>query len=528
MKDLRWKAAMDKEISQMYEKCVFELTDLPPGKQPIHSIWVLKEKEHDITKATELKARLVLDGRQQQFGRDYDRTYAPTPSMESTKMLAAIRTERNMLISQIDFKGAFLNSLMDKEIYIYQPRGFEVKGLEGKVIKLNRALYGSCQASYLYNADLHKLLVGKCQMIQCPFDPSVYKKVTPRGLILAEFHTDDGKIYADQACAQDVAILLDIIESTYPITRKDNVEVFLGIRIDFNDTTTSLDQIAYLQTILDDFQETTEMKSAPWDVKEDQRFDDEAPMTDADRVFMKTRNYYSLIGKVQYLVHTRPDIAYYVNKLARYCTKARPVHWKAAQSLLAYLRQTIDYKLTFTRGEPSGIAGLPNDPLGMTCYSDADHAGDRGNCRSTSGAAIIISGGAVLAKSKRQSTVADSTTAAEIIALYSLTKQVMWIRNMLVWCGYPRELPSVMGCDNGPAVRNCEDGAGREKTRHLDIKYCFIRDVCRRGLVQVRQVDTTVNVADILTKPLRARLFYQHVRALGMIKGSANRNGKVE
>jgi hypothetical protein len=188
---------------------------------------------------------------------------------------------------------------------------------------------------------------------------------------------------------------------------------------------------------------------------------------------MKARNYYSLIGKFQYLVHTCPDIAYYENKLARYCTKARPAHWKAAQGLLAYLRQTIDYRLTYTRGESSGIAGLPNDPLGVTCYADADHAGDRGTCRSTSGAVIIISGGAVLAKSKRQTTVADSTTAAEINALYSLAKQVMWTRNMLIWCGYPRDLPSVMGCDNGPGVRNCEEGAGREKTKHLDIKYSF-------------------------------------------------------
>jgi hypothetical protein len=522
IKDPRWKAAMDKEIAQMYEKSVFELTDCPPEVQPIQSIWVLKEKEHDITKAVEYKARLVLDGRQQIFGRDYDKTYAPTPSMEATKILAAIRTERNMKSYQIDFKGAFLNSLMDYLIYIYQPKGFEVKGLESKVIKINRALYGSCQASYLWNADLHKLLIEECGMLQCPFDPCVYKKDTPNGLILAEFHTDDGKIYADRTCDADVEMLLGVIAAKYPITRKDDVDVFLGIRIDYNASTTSLDQQAYLQSILADFQETTEERSVPWDVKSDQSFDNEAEITDAERAFMKTRNYYSLVGKFQYLVHTRPDISYYVNKLARYCTKARPVHWKAAQGLLAYLRQTVDYKLTFTRGEGSGVAGLPNDPLGMSCYSDADHAGDRGTCRSTSGVAIIINGGAVLAKSKRQATVADSTTAAEIIALYSLTKQVMWVRNMLEWCGYPRRLPSIMGCDNGPAVRNCEDGAGREKTKHMDIKYCFIRDVCRRGLVQVKQIESGENVADVLTKPLRARLHHKHARALGMIKGSAN------
>jgi hypothetical protein len=522
VKDPRWKAAMDKEIAQMYKKCVFELTDLPAGVRPIQSIWVLKENKHNITKAVEFKARLVLDGRQQKYGRDYDKTYAPTPSMESTKILAAIRTERNMRSYQIDFRGAFLNSDMDKVIYMSQPRGFEVKGMESKVIKVNKALYGACQASFLWNADLHKLLVNDCGMTQCPFDPCLYMKKTPRGLILAEFYADDGKMYADQACHEDIDAILQIIGSKYPITRKDDVDVFLSIRIDYNDTTTSLDQIAYLQSIIDEFQEITAMRSVPWDVSDDRGLDVEGDLTDAERVFMQSRSYYSLIGKFQYLVHTRPDISYYVNKLARYCTNARPVHWKAAQGLLAYLRQTIDYRLTFTKGEASGIGGLPNDPLGMSCYSDSDHAGDCGTCRSTSGTAIIISGGAVLAKSKRQATVADSTTAAEIIALYTLTKQVMWVRNMLVWCGYLREAPSIMGCDIGPAVKNCEDGAALDRTKHMDIKYCFIRDVCRRGLARVRQIDTTENVADVLTKPLRGRLFHKHVRALGMIKGSAN------
>jgi hypothetical protein len=323
----------------MYEKGVFELSDRPAGVKPIQSIWVIKEKEHDITKAVEFKARLVLDGRQQQYGRDYDKTYAPTPSMESTKILAAIRTERNMKSYQIDFRGAFLNSNMDYDIYMYQPLGFQVRGMESKVIKVNKALYGSCQASFLWNSDLHELLVNECDMTQCPFDPCVYKKVTSPGLILAEFHTDDGKIYADRTCESDVKDLLRIIGNKYPITRKDDVDVFLGIRIDYNDSTTTLDQLAYLKSILDDFQEITEMRSVPWDVKDDQNFDLESDRTESEPAYMQTRNYYSPIGKFQYLVHTRPDISNYVNKLARYCTKARPIHWKADQGLLAYVRQ---------------------------------------------------------------------------------------------------------------------------------------------------------------------------------------------
>jgi hypothetical protein len=77
-----------------------------------------------------------------------------------------------------------------------------------------------------------------------------------------------------------------------------------------------------------------------------------------------------------------------------------------------------------------------------------------------------------------------------------------------------------MACNNSTAVRNCEDGAAREKTKHLDIKYCFIRDVCRRGLVNVEWIGTKAMVDGALTKPLRGHIFYGHTRSLGMIKGS--------
>jgi hypothetical protein len=130
--------------------------------------------------------------------------------------------------------------------------------------------------------------------------------------------------------------------------------------------TTTLDQLAYGKSILDEFQQTTEMRSVPWDVKDDQSFDLDDDQAKLERAYMPTQNYFSLLGKFQYLVHTCPDTSYHLNTSARYCTNACPTHWKAAQGLLAYLRQTIDYSLTFTRGEVSTVCGLPNDP--SSCF----------------------------------------------------------------------------------------------------------------------------------------------------------------
>jgi hypothetical protein len=132
----------------------------------------------------------------------------------------------------------------------------------------------------------------------------------------------------------------------------------------------------------------------------------------------------------------------------------------------------------------------------------------------------MIGGGIVVASSKRQTTVADSTTAAETIALYSLVKEVLWVRNMLGWTGYKQVAPTTLWCDNNSTVRNSGEGAERNKTKHMDIKYMFIRDMVRQGLVSVRHIGTSSMVADALTKGLGWIRFEEHVRRMGLMKGS--------
>jgi hypothetical protein len=201
--------------------------------------------------------------------------------------------------------------------------------------------------------------------------------------------------------------------------------------------------------------------------------------------------------------------------LARKCQKPRIIHWKAAQRLLSYLRNTIDIKLVFRKQQEAG-----ENPLNVECSSDADFAGDRETRRSTSGNVITVCGAAIHASSKRQPTVADSTVAAEIISLYSQVKTSVWLRNLLDWIGYHQIVPMVIYCDNMGAIRNCEDGAERHHTKHMDIKYMFIRDIVQQGLVQIRYQRTENMVADLLTKPLRRNKFEHGRKLLGLMKGS--------
>ena len=86
--------------------------------------------------------------------------------------------------------------------------------------------------------------------------------------------------------------------------------------------------------------------------------------------------------------------------------------------------------------------------------------------------------------------MADLTVAAETIAVHSLVKEIMWLRNFLEWLGYPQQSPTSLWCDNMGAVQNCEDGADHHKTKHLDIKYMFIREAARNGLVKIKHIGT--------------------------------------
>ena len=521
LNDENWRQAMKKEDQQMKDMGVYELVPPPPDKQILNSLWVLITKKDDDTGEEELKARWVVNGSKQIQGDTYDKAFAATPSMASYKTLLAIRTQRNMKTIHIDWSGAHLNSIQDYEVYVKQPRGFEEPGKEHWVRKLLKACYGEKQAAYLWELCRDSFLIDICGFERCPYDPCTFIKRFGEKYIICDVHADDAPFFFDQGIDAEMDTVIKLLQSRFKIKIQPRLQKHLAMRVDYGDDWTSVDQEAYCLSILDTFQEDPLDKcNTPWSTEIDEEFDKELDPNSQDTIYMRSRDYWGLVGKLQYLVNTRPDIGYTVSKLARKCARPRIVHWKAAQRALAYLRATSDMKLVFRKGEKFEPIIATNDELGTACYSDADFAGDKETRRSTTGIAIILCGATILASSKRQSVVADSTVAAETIALHSLVKEAVWLRNFLSWVGYTQKEPTKLYCDNRGAVRNCEDGAERHKTKHLDVKYMFIRDVVRQGLVRIKHIGTDHMVADILTKGLRRHRFEACRKGLGLMKGS--------
>ncbi len=210
-----------------------------------------------------------------------------------------------------------------------------------------------------------------------------------------------------------------------------------------------------------------------------------------DEEAMEQQQYQSLVGSLMYLsVCTRPDIAYAVSYLARFCSKPNRSHWTAAKRVLRYLKGTTDYGICFMKSESDKCIG----------FSDADWAGDQQDRTSTSGYLYKLAGGPVSWKSQRQGCVALSTAEAEYMALSCAAQETIWLRRLLFELGCELEGPTVLMEDNQSSIAMANNPQFHGRAKHIDIRHHFIREKVSQGDVTLTYCPTGDMVADMLTK----------------------------
>ena len=213
-------------------------------------------------------------------------------------------------------------------------------------------------------------------------------------------------------------------------------------------------------------------------------------------------------GRTALSIHqTRPDIAFAVSNIARYCGTPKETHWKAVKRILRYLRGTSSLGLKYTRQE-SGLLCLG--------YADADWAGSVDDRKSTSGYVFQTSGAAVSWRRSKQSCVALSTAEAEYVALAGASQEAVWLNGLAgELCGIAMPPVTLME-DNQSAIAIAHNPQFHGKTKHVDIKYHYVRSQVESGNICLRYCPTEDMVADVLTKSLPAPLFTRLRRALGI------------
>lgn len=180
---------------------------------------------------------------------------------------------------------------------------------------------------------------------------------------------------------------------------------------------------------------------------------------------------------------------------------------KAVKRIIRYLKGTINYGIE-CGGQASSVT--------LQGYTDSDHARDIDTRRSTSGYAFMMNGGIVTWKSYLQKTVALSTAEAEYMAASDGTKEAIWLRQLLKDVGYEQTESTPLMIDNQSAIILTKNAEFHQRTKYIDVRYHFIRDHVKDGIIKTMYVSTDDQLADVLTKPLPAKKFEANIRSFGM------------
>jgi hypothetical protein len=210
--------------------------------------------------------------------------------------------------------------------------------------------------------------------------------------------------------------------------------------------------------------------------------------------------YRSVVGGLQYLTLTRPDLSFAVNKVCQFIQNPTDAHWSAVNRILRYIKGTLDHGLQIQRSTSTMISG----------FSDADWVGCPDDRRSTSGFAVFLGGNLVSWSSRKQVTVSRSSTEAEYKAIANVTAELIWIQSLMKELGVFLHKAPRLWCDNIGATYLTSNPVFHGRTKHMEVDFHFVREQVARKAMEVRIISSKDQLADVLTKPLSRAPFIKN------------------
>jgi len=505
---LQWEKAILEELATLEAAGTWVLEEPPPGANIIGSKWVFKAKKDAAGIIARFKARLVAQGFSQIDGVDYDDTYAPVARLPASRAIIAMANRLNLELHQVDIKGAYLNGeLNDNEVlYMQHPPGYRARDAGGRVLRLKKTLYGLKQSGRRWYQKLSSIF-DTLNFSKCSVDQAVFYKLdkAKNEITVVAVHVDDCTIAASN---------LTLIEE-FKAGLRQHVEVtdlgelhwMLGVEIkrDRQAGTIHLSQRAYIDSILKRYNfDDLKPLSSPMD-SSIRLTSEQSPATTAEHAVMRDKPYREAVGALNWAaLTTRPDIAFAVATVARFAANPGIPHWEAVKRIYRYLAGTRNLWLTY--GETRRV---------LEGYADADGsmAEDR---RAITGYAFLIDGGAVSWSSKRQEIVSLSTTESEYVAATHGMKEALWLRSLLSEVFGPIKPPTTLFSDNQAAIALTRDHQYHARTKHIDVRYHFIRWVIEQGSLRLIYCPTDDMVADALTKALPSAKVKHFAAGLGL------------
>ncbi|RVW36460.1 Retrovirus-related Pol polyprotein from transposon TNT 1-94 [Vitis vinifera] len=429
-------------------------------------------------------ARLVAKGFTQEYGIDYEETFAPVAHISSVRALLAVAAARKWDLFQMDVKNAFLNGDLSEEVYMQPPPGLSVES--NKVCHLRRALYGLKQAPRAWFAKFNSTIF-RLGYTASPYDSALFLRRTDKDTILLLLYVDDMIITGDDLSG--IQELKDFLSQQFEMKDLGHLNYFLGLEITHSIDGLYITQAKYAFDLLS--------QAGLIDSKTvDTSVELNAHLTPSGGKPLSNPSLYRrLVGSLVYLTVTRPDISYVVHQVSQYLSAPRSTHYAAVLRILRYLKGTFFHGLFYSA----------QSPLVLRAFSDADWAGDLTDRRFTTGYCFLLGFSLISWKSKKQTFVARSSTEAEYRAFADTTSELLWLRWLLKDLGVSTSSATPLYCDNQSAIHIAHNDVFHERTKHIEIDCHFIRYHLVHGALKLFSVSSKDQFADIFTKSLPKR-----------------------
>lgn len=494
----KWREAMKMEIKAIEENETWELMTLPEGAKKIGVKWVFKTKLNENGEVDKFKARLVAKGYSQKQGIDYSEVFAPVARWDTIRVILALAAQKGWCVYQLDVKSAFLHGELNEDVFIDQPQGFERKGDKHKVYKLKKALYGLKQAPRAWYSRIEGYFI-KEGFEKCYCEHTLFVKTENGGNILIVSLYVDDLIFTGNNEDMFVKFKQSMMKE-FAMTDLGKMKYFLGVEVTQNEKGIFINQRKYAHEVLERFG-MSNSNSVKNPIVPGIKLSKNGGGTAVDSTRFK-----QVVGSLMYLTATRPDLMFSVSLISRYMERPTQLHLHVAKRILRYLKGTTELGIAYRRGQGESLIG----------FADSDYAGDIDDRKSTSGYTFMLGTGAVSWSSKKQPVVSLSTTEAEFIAAAYCACQGVWLRRVLERIGHVQSKSTTIYCDNSSAIKLSKNPVMHGRSKHIDVRFHFLRDLTKEGVVELVHCNTQEQVSDIMTKPLKLESFLKLRGMLGL------------
>ncbi|XP_034684182.1 uncharacterized mitochondrial protein AtMg00810-like [Vitis riparia] len=369
-----------------------------------------------------------------------------------------------------------------------QPPGYFDTQFPNRVCRLKKALYGLKQAPRAWFQRLSSTLL-QWGFNMSRTDSSMFLHFGQTTTLIVLVYVDDIIITGNSST--QISSFIAKLDSVFALRDLGQLSFFLGIEVSYNEGSMNLSQTKYISDLLHrtEMFDTKPAKTPGVVGKNLFKFDGD-PMADVT-------HYRSVVGALQYVTLTRPDIAFVVNKACQFMQQPTTAYWLLVKRILRYLRGTMQ----------DGLLLSPSSNLTIEGFTDADWGAHLDDRHSSSGYLIYLRGNLVSWSSTKQKVVSRSSAEFEYRGLVFATAEIVWMQVLLQELCVSIPTIPLLWYDNISAYHMAKNPMFHARTKHIEIDLHFIRDQVMRGKIQLHFVLTEEQPADLLTKHLTSSRF---------------------